>query len=234
MSIPTNVYGEQAEGANRYRTPQIVRDLKKGRAEGCGICSQATTAGLTISEWPPLVELMDAASTGRAKCSTASPIPEIWKCSPLRFAGAEEAMAGAAAEWRNPLGFLDDRAEAASSDATNIRCTIRRDGDHYVINGRKWFTSGAMNEDCKGAHRRGQDPDNPDKRKQQSGDPCRADTPGVKIRVTCASMANTTMRRSAIPKSSTITRRRKTCCSAKPRGFEIARGVSVQVASIIA
>ena len=39
----------------------------------------------------------------------------------------------------------------ASSDATNIQCDIRRDGQHYVINGRKWFTSGAMNEDCNAA-----------------------------------------------------------------------------------
>ena len=59
--------------------------------------------------------------------------------------------------------------EVASSDATNIQCSIRRDGDDYVINGRKWFTSGAMNEDCKILIVMGKtDPDNPNKHIQQS------------------------------------------------------------------
>ena len=47
--------------------------------------------------------------------------------------------------------------EVASSDATNIRCEIRRDGDEYVINGRKWWTSGAMSDALQAADRDGQD-----------------------------------------------------------------------------
>jgi acyl-CoA dehydrogenase len=57
--------------------------------------------------------------------------------------------------WLRPLmegrirpAFSMTEPAVASSDATNIQCDIRSDGQHYVINGRKWFTSGAMNEDC--------------------------------------------------------------------------------------
>ena len=70
----------------------------------------------------------------------------------------------------------------ASSDATNIQCEIRRDGDHYVINGRKWYTSGAMNAACQVLIVMGKtDPDNADKHKQQSMILVPINTPGVKI-----------------------------------------------------
>ncbi|MCB1543198.1 MAG: acyl-CoA dehydrogenase family protein, partial [Rhodoblastus sp.] len=92
-------------------------------------------------------------------------------------------------QWLEPLlngeirsAFSMTEPEVASSDATNIQCTILRDGDHYVINGRKWFTSGAMNEDCKILIVMGKtDPDNPDKHKQQSMILVPKNTPGVKI-----------------------------------------------------
>ena len=72
--------------------------------------------------------------------------------------------------------------EVASSDATNIQCSIRRDGDDYVINGRKWFTSGAMSEDCKILIVMGKtDPDNPNKHLQQSMVLVPRETPGVRI-----------------------------------------------------
>ena len=72
--------------------------------------------------------------------------------------------------------------EVASSDATNIRCEIRRDGDHYVINGRKWFTSGALNEDCKLLIVMGQTaPDHPDVHQRQSMILVPKATPGVRI-----------------------------------------------------
>ena len=70
----------------------------------------------------------------------------------------------------------------ASSDATNIESPIVRDGDHYVINGRKWWSSGAMNEDCKLIIFMGKtDPDNSSRHKQQSMILIPMDTPGVNV-----------------------------------------------------
>jgi len=72
--------------------------------------------------------------------------------------------------------------EVASSDATNIACSIRRDGDEYVINGRKWYITGAMNERCEVFILMGKtDPDNADRHRQQSMILVPKNTPGVTI-----------------------------------------------------
>jgi acyl-CoA dehydrogenase len=92
-------------------------------------------------------------------------------------------------QWLEPLlageirsGFSMTEPAVASSDATNIQCEIRRDGDEYVVNGRKWFTSGAMGDDCKLLIVMGKtDPDNPDRHRQQSMILVPRDTPGVRI-----------------------------------------------------
>ncbi len=91
--------------------------------------------------------------------------------------------------WLEPLlageirsAFSMTEPEVASSDATNIQCSIRRDGDEYVINGRKWFTSGAMSEDCRLLIVMGKtDPDNPNKHLQQSMVLVPRETPGIRI-----------------------------------------------------
>ncbi len=71
----------------------------------------------------------------------------------------------------------------ASSDATNIECLIQRDGDDYVINGRKWWSSGAGDPRCKVLIVMGKtDPDSADRHKQQSMIVVPTDTPGVKNR----------------------------------------------------
>jgi acyl-CoA dehydrogenase len=92
-------------------------------------------------------------------------------------------------QWLDPLlegkirsAFLMTEPDVASSDATNIQCRIKREGDHYVINGRKWWSSGAGDSRCKIYILMGKtDPDNTSRHAQQSMILVPADTPGVKI-----------------------------------------------------
>jgi acyl-CoA dehydrogenase len=92
-------------------------------------------------------------------------------------------------EWLEPLlagkirsGFAMTEPAVASSDATNIECTMRRQGDEYVINGRKWFTTGAMRESCRILIVMGKtDPDNPDRHHRQSMILVPMATPGVRV-----------------------------------------------------
>jgi acyl-CoA dehydrogenase len=92
-------------------------------------------------------------------------------------------------QWLTPLvegqirsAFLMTEPEVASSDATNIQCRIEKQGDDYVINGRKWWSSGAGDPRCKIFILMGKtDPDNPDRHKQQSMILVPADARGVKI-----------------------------------------------------
>jgi alkylation response protein AidB-like acyl-CoA dehydrogenase len=91
--------------------------------------------------------------------------------------------------WLKPLlageirsSFAMTEPDVASSDATNVASSIRRDGDDYVINGRKWYTTGATDPRCKIVIFMGQtDPDNPDRHKRQSMILVPKDTPGVSV-----------------------------------------------------
>jgi acyl-CoA dehydrogenase len=92
-------------------------------------------------------------------------------------------------QWLEPLlageirsGFSMTEPAVASADATNIAASIKRDGDHYVINGRKWWTSGANDPRCKILIFMGKtDPDSPNRHRQQSMVLVPVDTPGVTI-----------------------------------------------------
>ena len=116
--------------------------------------------------------------------------------------------------------------EVASSDATNIQARIVRDGDHYVINGRKWWSSGAMDPRCKIFIFMGKtDPDGP-RHQQQSMILVPRDTPGVKVVRPLSDLR--LRRRAARPRRDAVRERARAGGSnillGEGRGFEIAQG----------
>jgi len=165
---------------------RIVEELKpKARAAGLWNLWQPRDHGgsLTNLEYAPLCEIM-----GRSAWA-----PEVFNCSApdtgnmevlLRYGTPEQQK-----QWLIPLqngeirsAFLMTEPEVASSDATNIQCRIERQGSEYVINGRKWWSSGAGDPRCKIFIVMGKsDPDSADRHKQQSMILVPADTKGVKV-----------------------------------------------------
>jgi acyl-CoA dehydrogenase len=165
----------------------VMEDLKrKARAEGLWnlfLPDGEHGAGLDNRSYAPLAEVM-----GR------SPIaPEVFNCS-APDSGNMEILAryGTPAQkerWLKPLlegrmrsCFSMTEPAVASSDATNIEAQIRREGDHYVVNGRKWWTSGITDPRCELIVFMGKsDAANPDKYRQQSMLLIPRDTPGVRV-----------------------------------------------------
>ncbi len=178
-------YGRHVEQAGGWETPPIMDELKqKAKDEGLWnlfLPEEAYGAGLTNLEYAPLAEIM-------GRVSWAS---EVFNCSAPDTGNIEVlARYGSDAQkekWLMPL--LDGQTRScfsmtepavASSDATNVECQIVRDGDSYLINGRKWFSSGFSNERCAFAIVMGKsDPDNDQRHLQQSMIIVPKGTPGM-------------------------------------------------------
>jgi acyl-CoA dehydrogenase len=183
-----HTFHEQLEsGPTRWQVPPIMEELKeKARERGLWnlfLPESELGAGLTNQEYAPLCEIM-----GRSHIA-----PEVFNCAApdtgnmevlVRY-GTEEQKK----QWLGPLlegkirsSFAMTEPKVASSDATNIESSIVRDGDHYVVNGHKWWTSGIGDPRCKILIFMGKtDPKNPDKYKQQSMILVPRDTPGIKV-----------------------------------------------------
>jgi acyl-CoA dehydrogenase len=176
-----------AEAPNRWQIPPVMEELKrKARAEGLWnlfLPESELGAGLTNLEYAPLCEIM-----GR------SPIaPEAFNCSAPDTGNMETLVRYATPaqqeQWLKPLlageirsAFAMTEPAVASSDATNIEARIERDGNRgYVINARKWWTSGAMDPRCKIFILMGKTDPNAPRHAQQSMILVPRDTPGITV-----------------------------------------------------
>lgn len=177
-----------ANNEDPWQTPELMQTLK-GKAKAQGLWNLFLPkeylphgAGLSNLEYAPLCEIM-----GRVLWSS-----EVFNCS-APDTGNMEVLAKYGNEqqqnnWLLPLlkgevrsAFAMTEPEVASSDATNIETRIENKGDHYLINGRKWYTSGAMNNNCKIMIVMGKTDVNAPRHSQQSQILVPLDTDGVTI-----------------------------------------------------
>ena len=176
-----------ASGPDRWQIPPILEELKD-EAKAAGLWNLFLPEsehgyGLTNLEYAPLSEIM-----GRVHWAS-----EVFNCSAPDTGNMEVLSRYGTPEqqqtWLEPLlegkirsCFAMTEPAVASSDATNIESSIVRDGDEYVINGRKWWSSGMGDPRCKILIFMGKtDPDNPNRHLQQSQILIPRDTPGVEV-----------------------------------------------------
>ncbi len=177
----------EAEELGPWKVLPVVEELKPiARREGLWnlfLPESGHGAGLSNFEYAPLCEIM-----GRSHLA-----PEVFNCSAPDTGNMEVLARYGSPEhqerWLAPLlageirsCFAMTEPAVASSDATNIESRIVRDGDDYIINGRKWYTTNATDPRCRICIFMGKtDPDNPNRHLQQSMILVPMDTPGVRV-----------------------------------------------------
>ena len=180
------VFEDQLNKNGRWTIPPILEELKeKAKKEGLWnlfLPESDLGAGLKNIEYAPLCEIMGRSPIGA----------EIFNCSAPDTGNMEVFVRYGTDDqkekWLRPLlngeirsAFAMTEPNVASSDASNIQGSIVRDGDHYIINARKWWTSGAMDPRCKIMIFMGKSDPNAEKYKQQSMILVPIDTKGVKV-----------------------------------------------------
>ncbi len=182
------VYAEQmaAFGDNRWQVPQIMEDLKKiAKEEGLWnlfLPDSEEGFGLSNLEYAPLAEIMGRVGFASEVFNCAA--PDTGNMEVIERYGSPAQKE----QWLKPLlngeirsAFAMTEPAVASSDATNIETEIKRDGDEYVINGRKWWTSGIGDPRCKIMILMGKTDPSAERHAQQSQILVPVDTPGITV-----------------------------------------------------
>ncbi len=176
-------FQNEVNSGDRWQPLQLIEDLKaKAKAEGLWNLFLPEVSGLTNLEYAPLAEIM-----GRVTWAS-----EVFNCSAPDTGNMEVLERYGTAEqkemWLKPLlngeirsCFAMTEPEVASSDATNIQGSIKRDGDFYILNGRKWWSTGAGDARCKLAIFMGKTDETAEIHKQQSMILVPMDAEGVKV-----------------------------------------------------
>lgn len=182
------VYREQMEAQDDpHAVPPILQELK-GEARSRGLWNlfhphEEWGPGLTNLEYAPLAEIMGR-SPNLAPEATNCNAPDTGNMEVFTIFGTDEHKE----KYLRPLldgeiasGFAMTEPAVASSDATNIEMRMEKDGDGYILNGRKWFTSNGARPDCKVLIVMGKTDPNAEKHRQQSMMVVPTDAPGVEI-----------------------------------------------------
>ncbi|ROO84494.1 acyl-CoA dehydrogenase [Actinocorallia herbida] len=174
----------KAAGPDGHDLPPVVEKLKEAaKAEGLWNLFLPAESGLTQLEYAPIAEL-SGWSVDIAPEAINCQAPDTGNMELLHLLGTEQQQR----QWLAPLlageirsGFAMTEPDVASSDATNIATRIEREDDHYVVNGRKWWTSGAMDPRCKVFIVMGKTDPSAPKHLQQTMILVPRDTPGVEV-----------------------------------------------------
>jgi acyl-CoA dehydrogenase len=184
----TEQVAEAAAAGRPWERPPIIDELK-AEARSRGLWNLFLThhpqgAGLTNLQYAPLAEITGH-SPALAPEALNCAAPDTGNMELLAEFGSEEQQQA----WLRPLldgeirsAFCMTEPDVASSDATNIATRIERDGDEYVINGRKWWSSGAMDPRCKILIVMGKSDPGADRHRQQSMILVPRETPGVNVK----------------------------------------------------
>ena len=182
-------YAQISESGNPHFHPPVMEELKT-RARGLGLWNlflpdpdpTLSVPGLSNVDYAPLAEIMGRSEIAPQACNCSA--PDTGNMELLTLFGSSEQKR----RWLAPLlnaeirsAFAMTEPGVASSDATNVQLRIERDGSEYVLNGRKWWTSGALAERCQVVIVMGKtDPDGP-RHRQQSMVLVPIGTPGMTI-----------------------------------------------------
>jgi acyl-CoA dehydrogenase len=178
-----SAYHVEINSGDRWQPLDLIEELKlKAKAKGLWNLFLPDVSGLSNLEYAPLAEMMGRVTWASEVFNCSA--PDTGNIEVLHLYGSDEQKE----EWLKPLldgeirsCFSMTEPDVASSDATNIRASINTDGDHYILNGRKWWSTGAGDSRCKLAIFMGKTDENAAKHLQQSMILVPMDAEGVKV-----------------------------------------------------